>query len=77
MTLPLIAIFGALTFLAAIFLSDRIRGLFLFTLSVLAVYALQPALPIRYLDFWLPTAALGLATIFWISLTPRESRFTR
>ncbi len=76
MTLTHIAIFGALTLLAA-FLSDRIRGLFLFTLSLLAVYALQPALPIRYLDFWLPTAALGLAVIFWISLTPRESRFTR
>jgi alginate O-acetyltransferase complex protein AlgI len=77
MTLTYIAIFGALTFLAAIFFSDRIRGLFLFTLSILAVYALQTALPIRYLDFWLPTAALGLSTIFWAALTPRESRFTR
>jgi alginate O-acetyltransferase complex protein AlgI len=77
MTLTHIAIFGALTFLAALFFSDRIRGLFLFTLSLLAVYALQPALPIRYLDFWLPTAALGLVTIFWLSLTPRASRFTR
>ena len=76
MTLIYIAIFGALTFLAAIFFSDRIRGLFLFTLSILAVYALQPALPVRYLDFWLPTAALGLAAVFWFSLTPRESRFT-
>ena len=76
MTLTHIAIFGALTFLAA-FLSDRLRGFFLFTLSVLAVYALQPALPIRYLDFWLPTVALGLTFVFWISLTPRESRFTR
>jgi len=57
MTLTHIAIFGALTLLAA-FLSDRIRDLFLFTLSILAVYALQPALPIRYLDFWLPTAVL-------------------
>lgn len=77
MTLTHIVIFGALTFLAALFLSDRLRGLFLFTLSILAVYALQPPLPIRYLDFWLPTAALGLVTIFWISLTPRESRLTR
>lgn len=77
MTLTHIVIFGALTFLAALFLSDRLRGLFLFTLSVLAVYALQPPLPIRYVDFWLPTAALGLVTIFWISLTPRESRLTR
>lgn len=76
MTLTHIAIFGALTLLAAL-LSDRARGLFLFTLSLLAVYALQPALPIRYLDFWLPTAALGLVIVLWAALTPRESRFTR
>lgn len=72
MTLTHIVIFGALTFLAALFFSDRLRGLFLFTVSLLAVYALQPALPIRFLDFWLPTAALGLATIFWISLRGAE-----
>ena len=77
MTLTHIAIFGALTFLAALFFSDRIRGLFLFTASILAIYALQPALPIRFLDFWLPTTALGLVTIFWAALTPREFRFTR
>ncbi len=77
MTLTHIAIFGALTLLAAIFFSDRIRGLFLYLLSILAVYVLQPALPVRYLDFWLPTTALGLATVFWFSLTPRASRFTR
>jgi alginate O-acetyltransferase complex protein AlgI len=76
MTLTHIAIFGALTFLAA-FLSDRLRGFFLFTLSLLAVYALQPALPIRTIDFWLPTAALGLVTVFWAALTPSASRFTR
>jgi alginate O-acetyltransferase complex protein AlgI len=77
MTLTYIGIFGALTFLAALFLSDRLRGFFLFTLSILAVYALQPALPIRYLDFWLPTAALGMVTGFWAALTPHESRCTR
>jgi D-alanyl-lipoteichoic acid acyltransferase DltB (MBOAT superfamily) len=77
MTLTHIAIFGGLTLLAALFFQDRSRGLFMFTLSILAVYALQPALPIRYLDFWLPTAALGLAVIFWFSLTPPASRFTR
>lgn len=76
MTLVHIAIFGALTFLAAILFSDRLRGLFLFTLSILAVFALQPALPIRYLDFWLPTVTLGLVVVFWFSLTPPGSRFT-
>lgn len=77
MTLTHIAIFGALTLLAALLFTDRMRGLFLFTLSILAVYALQPALPIRYLDFWLPTTAIGLVTVFWFSLTPRTSRLTR
>jgi alginate O-acetyltransferase complex protein AlgI len=33
--------------------------------SVLAVYWMQPSMPVRYLDFWLPTATLGLAVLVW------------
>lgn len=33
--------------------------------SVLAVYWLQPTLPIRYLDFALPTATLALVIAYW------------
>ncbi|MGB7540036.1 MAG: MBOAT family O-acyltransferase [Anaerolineales bacterium] len=44
----------------------RIRAWLLFIASVLAVYWLQPALPVRHLDFWLPTASIGLAAAVWI-----------
>lgn len=33
--------------------------------SLLAVYWMQPSMPVRYLDFWLPTATLGLAVMVW------------
>ncbi len=46
----------------------------LLVISALAVYALQPALPVRGLDFWLPTATLGLTVLGWILTTPREQR---
>jgi len=32
----------------------------LLVMSILAIYWLQPALPIRNMDFWLPTATVGL-----------------
>jgi alginate O-acetyltransferase complex protein AlgI len=42
--------------------------------SVIAVYAFQPALPIRGLDFWLPTATLALTILIWILTTPADQR---
>lgn len=50
--------------------------------SVLAVYWLQPVLPIRGLDFWFPTASLGLVLLSWgltadrNALKDRESQIT-
>lgn len=46
------------------------RNIGLFVLSVLAVYALQPAMPIRQMDFWLPTASLALTVIVWAATSP-------
>jgi alginate O-acetyltransferase complex protein AlgI len=73
MTLSYLGIGLLLTLFAALFLDARKRGFFLFTFSILAVYALQPSLPIRFLDFWLPTAALLLAFALWMAYTPREA----
>jgi D-alanyl-lipoteichoic acid acyltransferase DltB (MBOAT superfamily) len=77
MTLSLLAIGVVVTLLATFFFHGKKRGFFLFTFSVLAVYALQPALPIRFLDFALPTAALGLALLVWIIVSQSETRFSR
>jgi hypothetical protein len=46
-------------------------------ISALAVYALQPALPVRGLDFWFPTATLALTTLAWVLTTPCEQRSWR
>lgn len=49
----------------------------LFLLSGLAVYWLQPAMPIRALDFWLPSATLGLAALGWALTAAPEQRSLR
>ena len=49
----------------------------LLVISALAVYALQPALPVRGLDFWLPTLTLGLTVLGWVLTTPRQQRIWR
>jgi alginate O-acetyltransferase complex protein AlgI len=45
--------------------------------SMLAVYWLHPSTPIRHLDFWLPTASIGLTVFVWAVTTRRktESQF--
>jgi alginate O-acetyltransferase complex protein AlgI len=53
------------------------RTAFLFGASVLVVYWLQPSLPVRGLDFWLPTLTLGLTVICWAAVTPPEERSLR
>ena len=43
----------------------KLRRWALLVASVLAIYWLQPALSIRQVDFWLPTATLGLVFLCW------------
>jgi len=41
--------------------------------SVLAIFWLQPALPLRNMDFWFPTATLGVVILCW-SLTADKTQ---
>ena len=50
------------------------REWLLLALSALAVFWLQPSLPIRGLDFWLPLATLALASLSWLATAPPEAR---
>ena len=54
----------------------RVRQWLLFLLSLLAVFWLQPSLPIRYLDFWLPVATLIVTTLSWVVTVPSELRIS-
>jgi alginate O-acetyltransferase complex protein AlgI len=80
MLLPEILLLAALALLfrvAAVWASPVVRGWLIFAASVAALYWLQPVMPIRYMDFWLPTLTLALAVLGWLLTAPAEIRFTR
>lgn len=68
----LIFIIGGLAY--ALIVPRRLRGWALLIASVYAIYALQPTLNIRFLDFGLPTATIVIAVYGWL-LT--RTTFTR
>lgn len=74
MTLVYILAFIAVAALLGFVTHDRWRVNLLLAVSALAVYALQPTLPVRGLDFYLPTVTLALAVLGWALTTPREAR---
>ena len=70
MTLAHLLAFSALAPLARYLVQGRARPWLMFGGSVLAIYWLQPLTPIRYLDFWLPTATLALTVWVWAATRP-------
>lgn len=73
MTLTQTLIFAAIAVLIGLVTRDKARVTILLILSILAVFWLQPSLPIRSLDFWLPTATLVIVCLSWvISVSPEQ-----
>src|SRR5438270_10711959 len=66
MNLTSIAIFIVGALLYNFLLPRQYRSWALLTGSVLAIYWLQPAIPVRPLDFILPTATLALGIAGWL-----------
>src|SRR5207244_12762592 len=58
-TLAQLLVFGAFAPLARLWTRAGVREWLMLAASVAAIYWLQPLTPIRYFDFWLPTAALA------------------
>jgi D-alanyl-lipoteichoic acid acyltransferase DltB (MBOAT superfamily) len=77
MALRSILILIAAALLIRLLFRQRGRGWALLAASALAVYWMQPALPVRYLDYWLPTLTLALAALCWLLTTPPEARSGR
>lgn len=75
--LSTIGLLVALAIGYAAFVPARLRGWFLFIASAIAVYALQPALPIRFSDFILPTAALVVTVCAWAVTRPADALLER
>ena len=70
MTLDHLLIFAALAVIGGALLPARARGWLLLVVSVLALYWLQPPTPLRYFDFWFPTATLALTVLVWAITQP-------
>jgi alginate O-acetyltransferase complex protein AlgI len=64
-TLTQLLVFGAAAPVSRLLFRERARHWLMLVGSVLAIYWLQPLTPIRYLDFWLPTATLALTAWVW------------
>ena len=64
--IPLTALLIRITF------KGRWRKWALLVTSILAIFWLQPLLPIRGLDFWLPTATLGIILLSWGVLAEKD-----
>ncbi|KAF0107338.1 MAG: membrane bound O-acyl transferase MBOAT family protein [Anaerolineaceae bacterium] len=77
MTLTIILVSMAAALLAGWLARGRSRPLVLLAFSALAVYAFQPALPVRHLDFWLPTVTLALVAASWALTAAPEQRSWR
>jgi peptidoglycan/LPS O-acetylase OafA/YrhL len=77
MTLTQIFIFAGLGLAAGRLYKHISRGWLLFTASVLAVFWLQPASPVRSLPFLLPAASLGLAAVVWALTLPKDYKANR
>lgn len=74
MTLVFVLISIAIALILGLVTRRHGRLVSLLVISALAIYALQPSLPIRGLDFWLPTLTLGITILAWAITSPREQR---
>ena len=72
MRLTQVLILTVVALLLRLFGRGMRRGWLLLAVSALTIYWLQPGMPIRYLDFWLPTATLGLAVLIWVVVSTQE-----
>jgi D-alanyl-lipoteichoic acid acyltransferase DltB (MBOAT superfamily) len=74
MTLDYILVLISISILLGFVSHPLWRVYLLFITSVVILFVIQPALPIRYLDFYLPSVTLALAVSAWVLTTPRDAR---
>jgi len=69
-----ILLFGTLALLYVLFLPASWRAWVLMGISVITLYAFQPTLNVRWLDYSLPTFMLGITGVsWWLSRSPEQT----
>lgn len=75
MTIIQIAIFAVVSLILGWLTRKAQRINLLLIASVLTVFWLQPTLPLRYLDFFLPTFSIGITILAWaLTVSPQARR---
>lgn len=72
MSLVSIFIFCGISFLIGLIRETNLRKYIILAISVFALFALQPNLPVRYLGFWLPVGTLIITILGWVSTCPKD-----
>ncbi|OGO15980.1 MAG: hypothetical protein A2Z14_02505 [Chloroflexi bacterium RBG_16_48_8] len=72
-----ILVFLSLSILIGLLARGKWRSWAILVVSVLSLYWLQPAIPIRHLDFWLPTLSLGLTVLVWQMIGSKNAERNR
>lgn len=74
MSLVILLILCGAALLAGFFQDLVWRKYLILVLSIIALYLLQPAMPIRYLSYWLPTGTLAITILSWILTKKKEDQ---
>lgn len=74
MTIIQILIVVAAALFWGLVMRERGRPYFLLIASIIVIFWLQPSLPLRGFDFWIPTATLIVAVFSWYISASEESR---
>lgn len=77
LSLVTIGIFIVFAIAYALLIPARLRQWSLFVASIIFIYALQPDIFVRWLDFILPTLTLALVTLTWHFTRPDKQKNTR
>ncbi len=77
MTINQILIVAAAALFWGLVMREHGRLYFLLIASVIVIFWLQPALPLRGFDFWLPIATLVITVFSWYITTTEESRHAK
>lgn len=77
MTILTVLILAAFALLIRLTFRSRGRGWVLLIASLLVIFWLQPSMPIRNLDFWLPVLIIFLTLFSWEITATSEERISR
>jgi alginate O-acetyltransferase complex protein AlgI len=73
MTLLHILVFTIAVLLVALIGKGRWRSWLILFGSTISLFWLQPSMPIRQMDFWLPLVTLGLVVLVWVTTSHPDS----